>query len=102
MCRLLDNKGTRLRALALPINKKYQTSRAAYLAKMTADQSLFTELLPDHQKAANGAAVEKGSGKDGNEKDLSRVEVPDEMEVSKSSGRKGKSSSTSAHEKKEL
>ena len=37
----------------LPINKKYQTSRAAYLVKMTADQSLFTELLPDKRKAAN-------------------------------------------------
>ena len=47
MCRLLDHKGTRLRALVLPINKKYQTSRAAYLAKITADQSMFTELLPD-------------------------------------------------------
>ena len=70
------------------MNKKYQTSRAAYLAKMAADQSLFTELLPDKRKAANGAAVEKGSDKDGNEKDPSCVEVPDEMEVSKSSGRK--------------
>ena len=87
MCRLLDHKGTRLRALVLPINKKYQTLRAAYLAKMTADQSLFTELLPDKRKAANGAAVEKGLGKDGNEKDPSCVEVPDEMEVRKSSGR---------------
>ena len=66
---------------------------------MTAEKSLFSELLPDKRKAANGAAVEKGSGKDGNEKDPSCVEVPDEMEVSKSSGRKGKSSSTSAHEK---
>ena len=100
MCRLLDHKGTRLRALILPINKKYQTSRAAYLAKMTAYQSLFTELLPDKRKAANGAAVEKGSGKDGNEKDTSCVEVPDEIEVSKSSGRKGKYSSTSAREKR--
>ena len=66
---------------------------------MTADQSLFTELLPNKRKAANGAAVEKSSGKDGNEKDPSCVEVPDEIEVSKSSGRKGKSSSTSAREK---
>ena len=41
---------------------------------------MFTELLLDKQKAANGAAVEKGSGKDGNEKDLSCVEVLDEME----------------------
>ena len=55
---------------------------------MTADQSQFTELLPDKRKAANGAAVEKGSGNDGNEKDPSCVEVPDEMEVSKSSSRK--------------
>ena len=68
MCRLLDHKGTRLSALVLPINKKYQTSRAAYLAEMTADQSMFTELLPDKRKAANGAAVEKGSGKDGMKK----------------------------------
>ena len=67
---------------------------------MTADQSMFTELLPDKLKAANDAAVEKGSGKDGNEKDPSCLEVPDDMEVSKSSGRKGKSSSTSAHEKR--
>ena len=89
MCRLFDHKGTRLRALVLPINKNYKTSRAAYLAKMTADQSLFTELLADKRKAPNGAAVEKGSGKDGNEKDLSSVEVPDEMVVRKSSGRKG-------------
>ena len=73
------------------MNKKYQTSKAVYLAKMTADQSLFTELLPDKWKAANGAAVEKFSGKDGNEKDPPCLEVPDEMEVSKSSGRKGKS-----------
>ena len=100
MCRLLDHKGTRLHALVLPINKKYQTSRAADLAKMTADQSLFTELLPDKRKAANGAAVEKCSGKDGNEKDPSCVEVPNEMEVSKSSIRKGKSLSTSAREKR--
>ena len=55
---------------------------------MTADQSLFTELLPDKRKAANGAAVKKGSGKDRNEKDPSCVEVSDKMEVSKSSGRK--------------
>ena len=67
---------------------------------MPADQSPFTELLPEKRKAANGAAVEKGSGKDWNEKDPSCVEVPDEMEVSKSSGRKGKSSSTSAREKR--
>ena len=67
---------------------------------MTADQSLFTELLPGKRKAAKGAAVEKGSGKDGNEKDPSCVEVPDEMEVSKSSGRKVKSSSSSASEKR--
>ena len=60
VCRLLNHKDTTLHALVLPINKKYQTSRAAYLAKMTADQSLFTELLPDKRKAANGAAVEKG------------------------------------------
>ena len=99
---LHDHKGTRLRALVLPINKKNQTSRTAYLARMTADQSLFTEMLPDKRKAANGAAVEKGSGKDRNEKDSSCVEVPDEMEVSKSSGRKGKPSSTPAREKKAL
>ena len=55
--------------------------------------------MPDQQQAAKAAEVEKGLGKDGNEKDSSRVEVPDEMEVSKSSGRKGKSSSKSAHEK---
>ena len=58
------------------------------LAKMTVDQSLFTELLPDKRKAAKIAAVEKGSGKDGNEKGPSCVEVPDEMQVSQSSGRK--------------
>ena len=67
---------------------------------MTADQTLFTELLPDKRKAANGAAAEKGSGKDGYEKDPSCVEVPDEIEFSKSSGSKGKSSSTSAREKR--
>ena len=55
---------------------------------MTADRSLFTELLPDKRKAANGAAVEKGLGKDGNEKDPPCVEMPVEMEVSKSSCRK--------------
>ena len=97
---LLDHKGTRLRALVLPINKNCQISRAAYLAKMTADRSLFTELLPDKRKAANGVAVEKGSGKDGNEKDPSCVEEPDEMEVSKPSGRKRKSVSTSARKKR--
>ena len=85
--------------MVLPINKKYQTSRAAYLAKMATDQSLFTELLTDKRKATNGAEVEKGQGKEGNEKDPSCEEVPDEMEVIKSSGRKGKSSSTSASEK---
>ena len=98
--RLLDHKGARLRAFFLPINKKCQASRAAYLAKMTADRSLFTELLPDKRKAANGAAVEKGCGKDGNKKDPSCVEVPDEMEVRKSSGWKWKFSSTSARLKK--
>ena len=71
--------------------KKCQASRAAYLAKMTADRSLFTELLPDKRKAVNGAAVEKAECKkalcckDGNKKDQSCVEVPDEMEVRKSS-----------------
>ena len=40
---------------------------------MTAYQSLFTELLPDKRKAAKGAAVEKGSGKDWNEKKNSRA-----------------------------
>ena len=63
---------------------------------MTADQYLFTESLPDKRKAA---LVEKGSGKDVHEKDPSCVEVQHEMEVSKSSGRKGKSSSKSAREK---
>ena len=66
---------------------------------MTADQSMFTELLPDMRKAANGAAVEKGSDNGWNEKDPSCVEEPNEMEVSKSSGRKAKSSSTSEREK---
>ena len=59
---------------------------------------MFTELLPDKRKAVKCAAVKKGSGKDGNEKDQSCVEVPDEMEVSNSSGRKGKSSSKRARE----
>ena len=71
------------------------------MAKMTADQSLFTELLSGKRKAANGAAVGKGSGKDGNEKDPSCVEVPDGMEVNKPSGRKGKYSSKSASPKVE-
>ena len=61
---------------------------------------MFTELLPEKRKAANGAAVEKGSGKDGNEKHQFCVEVPDEIQVSKLSGRKGKCSSTSAREKR--
>ena len=65
---------------------------------MTAVQSLFTKLLPEKRKAAKGAAAkEKGSGGDGNETAPARVEVPDE---NKSSGRKGKSSSLSAREKR--
>ena len=69
---------------------------------MTADQSLFTELLPDKQKAAKGTAVKKGSGNDGNEKDPFFVIVPDKMKVSKLFCRNGKSSLKSEREKNEL
>ena len=55
---------------------------------MTADQSPLTELLPDKRKAAIGAAVEKGSGKDSSERDHLCVKVLDAMEVSKSSAEK--------------
>ena len=44
--------------------------------------------------------LKKAQGKGGNEKDPSCVEVQNEMEVSKLSGRKGKSSSTAAREKR--
>ena len=66
---------------------------------MTAYQSLFTELLPDKRKAAKGAAVEKGSGKDWNEKkNVLRVSAG-RNEGQQIVRRKGKCSSKSARER---